>query len=57
MAGPPGSTQSMAKKKKISWKTAKPSKEPARNSLIQIDWNSRDGGKRKTVLKKAAVCC
>lgn len=32
---------------KKSWKTAKPSKEPARKSLIQIDWNSRDGGKGK----------
>lgn len=28
-------------------KAAKPSNEPARNSLIQIDWNSRDGGKGK----------
>lgn len=32
---------------KKSWKRCKTSKEPARNSLIQIDWNSRDGGKGK----------
>ena len=42
MAEPLGSIPSMEKK---HGKAAKPSKEPARKSLIQIDWDSRDGGK------------
>lgn len=52
MAEPLGSTPSM---EKDYGKAAKPSKEPARRSLIQIAWDSRDGGKENIIEKSSGV--